>query len=171
MRFLAQKMTALRWLVAVVALVGTLAAVTGLAQAGGRWSGIDPELRVNGDRINIWVEWPTEYTCDIEDMDVLAVVPLLADAELVAESAEKFRCDNGRRVTLQTNTSLVQASVLVSSVSAVVKSDKVFPVRLKVSMNGGEIRTCTGLSNVLVTCVPYDPITTNIPLLNNLLSF
>ncbi len=154
----------------VISALLVVMVAAGVAHGGGRWSGIDPVLRVNGDRINIWVEWPTEHTCDIKDMDVLAVVPLLADAELVAESAERFRCDNGRKITLQTNTSMIQASVLVSSVSAFVKSDKVFPVRLKVSMNGGEIRTCTGLSNVIVTCVPYAPIT-NIPLLNKLLSF
>jgi hypothetical protein len=77
----------LKWVVCGSTLLAMLAVVP-IVQGGGRWRGIDPELKYGGHTINVWVEWPEEYTCAIDGaiaMDIKA-----PGATLVGESTGTF---------------------------------------------------------------------------------
>ncbi len=140
---------------------------------------MDPEVRVNGQKVNVWVEWPTEMTCAVEDIKVQVLVPLLANVQLVSESSEVFPCPDGTTRRLQTHTTILRGLVKTINVSATVESLDAsaqlglsldgglslstsldaevneFPVNMRVYKNYSIIRECTGLSNLAVECLPF----------------
>lgn len=168
----------IKWLAGASAMVLALAVVP-VVYGGGRWSGMDPELRVNGQKVNVWVEWPTDMTCAVEDIKVLVLVPLLVDVQLVSESSELITCPDGTTKSLQTHTTIQRALVKAVNVSATVESldasaqlglsldDDLslstsldaevneFPVNMRVYKNDSLTRECTGLSNLAVECLPF----------------
>ena len=143
----------------------------GVAHGGGRWSGIDPELMVNGEKFNIYIEWPEEDTCLIDGLiDVDVWYPKGTNAELIFESESEFPCDtaDGGFIPTLTKTSLKdgtdqdpnQGGIMVS---AKVNTSVQMPVTVKVYHNttlvdgkptGEPIQVCEGFSDAFVFCAP-----------------
>ena len=51
----------IRWIVALSTMLVLLASTT-VVYGGLRWTGIDPELDINGNQVNVTVFWPAETT-------------------------------------------------------------------------------------------------------------
>lgn len=153
--------------------------VAPVVYGGGRWSGMDPELRVNGEKVNVWVEWPTDMTCEVGNIKVQVLAPLLANVQLVSESSGSFTCPDGTTRRLETHTTIEKALVKAINVSATVESLDLsaqaslsldgglsldtslnaevseFPVNVRVYKNDTPVRDCTGMSNLPVECPPF----------------
>jgi hypothetical protein len=105
---------------------------------GGRWSGTDPIVDVNGQRINVYIEWPTEHNCDVGDINITILLPLLGDSNFVGESSDRFRCPEGGRNTVRTYTQLQQGMVeMVNVIGLLESSDSQLSQNLDLSKDGG----------------------------------
>ena len=43
-------------------------------EAGHKWSGADPILMIEGHQFNVRIEWPEEFDCEIDSIDVVVGV-------------------------------------------------------------------------------------------------
>ena len=151
----------------------------GVVHGGGRWSGIDPEVLVDGEKINVYIEWPQGQSCNIDgDIDVDFWYPKGADAQLVfeSESYDEFPClGSGNSsliedgfITVLTKTNLKEGTESDPNqggimVSAKVNTAETMPVTIKVYRNtelvdgkpvGDPIQVCNGFSDDFVFCEP-----------------
>ncbi|MDP6452575.1 MAG: hypothetical protein QF898_04630 [SAR202 cluster bacterium] len=89
-------------ILALFIVLGAVAAVSG----GGRWSGFDPEVFINNDKFNVYIEWPEEDTCLIDGLvDVNFWYPSnrdssVTEAVLEMESDATFPCDHSSNSSL-----------------------------------------------------------------------
>lgn len=154
MRTRSIRMSNLKWLVGVGFLLLLLFASASQADArGGRWSGIDPEIRVNGQQVNVRVEWPTRYNCTVEETKVRFLVPKDSDHALIAESNDLLQCNDGGFTRLETESRIDEKfDHNMVSVRAKVKASESFPVRVFVYLNGELAAKCGGYSNGEIRC-------------------
>ncbi len=142
-------------LMAALSVIVVVFASASVAYGGLRWAGFDPELMVNGDQVNIYVEWPASYTCDVDDVHVVVSVPRGTDVTLVGESFSNFDC-NGEAFFVESDTQIVtHGKKNAIKVMATVESDERFPVRLQVFENGQLQQLCEGRNNK-VACKPLE---------------
>ena len=87
-------------LMAGLGAVLVMFAAVPVVHGGMSWTGIDPIFNVNGHQFNVWIEWPSQYDCDIEEIEVEVKVPSDFDYEFVSESSEDLGC--GSLVTTET---------------------------------------------------------------------
>ena len=83
------KMGGRKWIIPSVAALLMVLLIVPVAHAGILWSGIDPIFKVKGQTFNVFVEWPSEYTCSIEDpIKVKIRVPEDSSFVFIAESSD-----------------------------------------------------------------------------------
>lgn len=126
-------------------------AIVSVAHAGVLWSGIDPIFKVDGRKFNVWIEWPSEYTCTIiEPIAVNVKVPKDSSYVFISESVDDVgNCGaHQRTVTNVTFQSKLRNEV---KVAATVTSALTFPVMVKVYRDGELMRVYYGTSNESVT--------------------
>ena len=84
-----------RWLAAVTGVLLLMGIIPLSMEAHGqKWSGTDPRLEVNGQQLNVRVEWRRGYACDISGpIDVRIVLPAGSEYTFIGESADRFDCD------------------------------------------------------------------------------
>ena len=159
----------LKWTAGALMFLVMLMAVP-IVQGGGRFSGIDPEVLVNRDKINVYIEWPEHLTCNIHGLiDVNFLYPEDAKVQLTFESHKKFQCDTAPNgfVVAHTKTNLkVWDEDDSFQVSAKVNTSEIIPVNVLVYHNspgldengkpiGTPVQVCEGFSDELVFCDPY----------------
>ncbi len=125
----------------IVALIAMLlAAIPAVASAWVSWDGMDPEIDL-GDRgaMSIYVEWPSEMTCDVgSTIDIKVSVPRNVEASVLHESNQTFLCPDGN-ANIKTNTKVVSKGRDdgKAEITAVAKdADEKFPLNLIVTVNG-----------------------------------
>lgn len=148
----------LRLVIALSSLVVLLASAS-VAYAGARWTGIDPELSVEGHQVNILVAVPPGQWCNIDGpIDFTVGVPELDNAKVVYESEETFK--HGRKsCTVTTNTTLREHNrgdnmIFVGGEVEARRGARSFPVDVVVSVDGVEQTVCTGFANRPIRCAP-----------------
>ena len=97
-----------KWISGFVAVLILMLAVPVVSGHGGRWSGMDPEIRFNGQTLNVVVEWPEHHTCEIDgEIDIKVEVDKKAHVIFIGESSGTFECEGGtEEITLKTMTVL-----------------------------------------------------------------
>jgi hypothetical protein len=126
-------------------------AIVSVAHAGVLWSGIDPVFKVDGRRFNVWIEWPSEYTCTItEPIAVDVKVPRDSSYVFISESADDVGNCGAHQRTM-TNVTFQSKLRNEVKVAATVTSDLTFPVVVKVYREGELVRVYYGASNESVT--------------------
>ena len=78
-------MKKLKLLVGISALM-MLVLSAGVAHGGGRWSGIDPVVMVDGHKMNILVSATNKDWCELESVDVKLILPQGSDYTFMGES-------------------------------------------------------------------------------------
>ena len=159
-----KRIRSLKWMVVPSALMLLVLGV-GVIHGGGRWSGIDPEILINGHTINVWVGWYEDDTCLIEDVFVEFSIPDGTEAVLVAESNDTFGCDNNPSVTLVTQSSIydgekaqivVEANVETSADDGEHAGDhEEFHTMIKIYLDGDLISTCEEPDVWNVCSIPF----------------
>jgi hypothetical protein len=131
-------------MVAAAGMLATMALLPGVASAWITWSGMDPIIDL-GDRgtMSIFVEWPTEMTCDVgSTIDIKVALPKDVKGKVVAESNGSFPCADGSTVKINTVTEVVsrgeddKAKITARAKDATAK----FPLNLVVTVNGDKTR-------------------------------
>lgn len=135
-----------RWIVPSVAALLMALLVVPVAYAGILWSGIDPVFDVKGNRFNVVIEWPSQYTCSIDDpIDVKIRVPDDSSYVFIRESSEDVgNCGSPQRTVTKVKFDADGGEV---KVMARVRSEFDFPVKVKVFLNGELVRDQAGFSN------------------------
>ncbi len=140
-------------LLAIVAVLAVMLASVTAAQAKGRWTGIDPEVEVNGHTLNVWVGWQSPYSCTIEDVRIRFLVPDDSDATLISESSDVLPCADGGSIMLMTQSEIIERFERnVVTVKTEVEASENFAVRVKVFKDGRLATQCGGVSNQVVSC-------------------
>lgn len=144
----------LKWVAGVCSLVAVFAAVPAV-YGGLRWTGIDPEVDVDEDTLNVRVEWPEEYSCSISNPVLIVVtVPNKAEYSPVRESSGSFDC-GPEESEISTHTLVVeQGKADIVHVSAWLRASERFPVRVLVYEDGEREQVCKGASNRFIACRP-----------------
>jgi hypothetical protein len=140
-----------KWMAIVPALLIMLLSVS-VAYGGLRWSGIDPEVTLDGQTLNVTAQWHSDDLCSVgSDVLINIYYPAGVNVGKVAESSAE--CDiDGVIVTLQTFTALYPGDVKKVTVTGLVTSGESMPARLLLDLDGKHIRTCGGQTNSLITC-------------------
>jgi hypothetical protein len=146
----------LKWVACGSTLLAMPAVVPVVSGDGLGWTGIDPILRANGHKMNIWVEWPTGRECDIDGPISMQV---RGKAVLLAESRQAFKCGLHLNTVL-TKTTVEDVKEAKDDKSpnhfqvrgVVVPSSEEFPVRAKVYKNGELAEVCEGVTNQPFNC-------------------
>ena len=127
-----------RWLIrAIVPVLALAALLPSMVSAWMSWSGIDPVLKLStGEKVSIYLEWPTEMTCSIDDddkIDVEVTLPRNVKAKVLFESSDDFGC-----VRLKTDTDVEQGEWRADKlkVETRIKAKKNFPVNVHVTVDG-----------------------------------
>ena len=139
-----------RFMLAAAGLLAVTALLPGIASAWVTWDGMDPGIDL-GDRgtMSIYVEWPTEMTCDVgSTIDIKVALPKDVKGAVVNESNESFRCADGSRVRIKTDTEIVsRGNSRKAEITAVAKDATAkFPLNVVVTVNGDET-TIKGKAN------------------------
>ncbi len=144
----------LKWLFGATTLLLSLFASTSRTDAkGSRLSGIDPEMTVNGQKLNVRVEWSTRHNCTVEETEVRFLVPKDSDHALTTESSELLPCVGGGFALIETQSNIEERyDYDMVSVKAEVKASRGFPVRVLVCLNGELTAECVGYANNEITC-------------------
>ncbi|MCH8108714.1 MAG: hypothetical protein IIB15_01160 [Chloroflexi bacterium] len=125
-----------------------------IVSAGGRWSGINPILAVNGDRINIWLGWPTGKECMVDYAGVFVHVAHGVDVQFISESSEVFICENGYTPTIRTETVYDKGLGNVVRVEAIAYSSEYFETNTEVYLNGKIKSRCRKFTSELMSFAP-----------------
>lgn len=149
----------LKWLVAV-AVVVAMGAFAPIVYGGLKWSGIDPEVDVDGHQVNVTVAVPPGQWCNIDGaIKVEFLVHKKASATLVAESVDT----DGSKCGAHTSSSIkhkkgskLEGKVYVTVV--VEAEDGKFPVEVLVVANGegGDAISCAGQTDKKIKCGPLE---------------
>ena len=141
----------IRWIVALSMMVVLLASTT-VVYGGLRWTGIDPELDINGHKVNVSVFWPQEYTCDVFRYVKFKVQVPAGAVVSFDESEGTFKCDNGFTNTIETETHVVKRGKRnVVKVTGYVGGLSRFPIKVVVQSDD-ERRVCRGTTNRPIRC-------------------
>jgi hypothetical protein len=137
---------------AMLAMLVLLLAVPPIVHGGGRWSGIDPVLSYEGKTVNIWVEWPEEYTCSLSGLITMQVNA--PGATLISESKDTFACADGSSNTIETKTTVINSGKkgYLQVMKVVAKATQTFPVNVLTYVDGSLMQTCSGYSNKSFDC-------------------
>ena len=140
------KMGGRKWIVPSVAALLMVLLIVPVAHAGILWSGIDPIFEVKGHRFNVFIEWPSEYTCSIEDpIQVRIRVPEDSSYVFISESSDDVGdCGSPQRTVTRVKFDDDQNEVRVR---ARVRSEFDFPVKVKVFLDGDLVKSQMGESN------------------------
>ena len=117
-------------------------AIAPVVYGGITWSGIDPIFTVDGHRFNVRIEFPIEYSCDVDGpIDVKVAVPAGAHGKFIMESAGVF----GDCLQV-THTTLVRKDNYVNKIAVGVRvnTDEEFRVRVKVDLDGIWVKSTEG---------------------------
>lgn len=147
--------TRIKWLAPLLMLV-VLFASASVAYGGLRWSGIDPQLEVNGHDIAATVYIPIPEACYIDSViHFRMVLPYGSEWDGdVNESDETYDCDgdgDGDH-TITTYTDVTYADVNRMYVAVKVSSDDRFRIKLQVKMDGRTVSRCRGYSDHWAKC-------------------
>ncbi len=160
-----QRLRSLKWVSATMLSLLLLLVAVPVAYGGGRWRGIDPELKVNGHRVNIVIAVPPGTWCELDKaIEVSVLMPDLDQAFFVAESTGEIvpgrsfqsnpdhtKCGAYTVTTLDEHAGNPDAVY----VSAYIGSDsRRIPVDITVAVDGVEKIVCSGKSNATVQCAP-----------------
>ncbi len=147
-------MRKLKWILPLPIMLLVLSLAVPVTYAGILWRGIDPELRVDGRKVNIWIEWPEPYTCTIDNpIEVEVKIPKGASYSFIGESADVLDgCD--RTMHTRTRVDTYERGSYKLHVKATVNSEEIFPVRVKVYLENELVALYTGESNSPVTGKP-----------------
>lgn len=136
-----------KWMIAASMMLVVLAGVS-VVHGGGRWSGVDPEFTVDESYINVWVEWPEEHTCNLDETIEFEIkYGKKAKVKFVAESKDSFECSDGSTTTIKTNTNLKKDKKLGDNelrLKAKAHGSEIFPVRVLIYQNGELVGSCDG---------------------------
>jgi hypothetical protein len=141
------------------------------AEAGVKWSGMDPDIFIDGVRVSVYTEWPSDMTCNLNNIRFFVLVPLGSEVNY-EESEETFECEDGTQITHRTQTEVIHGLVSAVNVASLVETIDLevslsvlqlqlgigiseFPTRVLVSKNGTLIRQCSGYTNTPVECLPF----------------
>ena len=140
------KVAGRKWIVPSVAALLMVLLLVPVAHAGILWSGIDPIFEVKGHTFNVFIEWPSEYTCSIEDpIDVKIRVPDDSSFVFISESSDDVGdCGSPQRTVTKVKFDDDQDEV---KVKARVNSEFDFPVKVKVFLDGNLEVSQMGESN------------------------
>ncbi len=142
----------IRWIVALSTMLVLLASTT-VVYGGLRWTGIDPELDINGKKVNVTAFWPEEHTCDVDEKIYFSIQVPRGSEVSFEESKGRFKCDEGA-TTIKTHTKIVYKGRRNEvKVTGYVGADGRFPVRILVQ-GEDERRICKGHTNSRVRCRP-----------------
>ncbi|MCI0439865.1 MAG: hypothetical protein L0177_12145 [Chloroflexi bacterium] len=151
-------------LLAVVVLLAS----AGVAQArGARWTGIDPELIVEGHKVNIVVAMPPGEWCKTDGPIAFNVfVPNLDNTYVVAESSGEHKpgkssmsntsrtaCNTVTVTTLGEHDGESDTIYLTSLVESRNEKAK-FPIDITVSVDDTQQALCSGKANAIIHCGP-----------------
>ena len=143
----------IRWIVALSTMLVLLASTT-VVYGGLRWTGIDPELDINGHKVNVSVFWPQEYTCDVFRYVKFRVQVPRGSVVSFDESTGTFDCDNGFTNTIETETYIVyKGKRNAVKVTGYVGGLSNFPIKVVVESDD-EKRVCRGHTNRPIKCRP-----------------
>ena len=141
----------IRWIVALSMMIVLLASTT-VVYGGLRWTGIDPELDINGEKVNVTVFWPKEYTCEVFRYVKFKVQVPAGSVVSFDESTGTFDCDNGFTNTIETETHVVKRGRRnVVKVTGYVGGLSNFPIKVVVQSDD-ERRVCRGTTNRPIKC-------------------
>ena len=144
-------MNRLKWFLGVIIPLLILSMAVPVTYAGVSWTGVDPVFKVNGQQFNVWIEWPSEFTCNVKSPIAVTVrAPRDASVQFVSESEGNFGCG----VITKTSTEIDRNGSNKVHISAQVESDSSFQVNVKVYVNGELVRTYSGASNDTVSGQP-----------------
>jgi hypothetical protein len=144
-----------KWMAIVPALLIMLLSVS-VTYGGLRWSGIDPEVDLDGHTLNVTAQWHSDDLCSVgSDVLINIYVPFGTDVSPVVESSADCTV-NGEAVTLQTDTTLIETDSKKVTVTGLVTSGESMPARLLLDLDGKHIRTCGGQANSLITCGSFN---------------
>jgi hypothetical protein len=140
------KIGRLKWMIGVAAVFVLLLSVPATTEAGRRYSGADPILMLDGHKINISVEWPSDHDCNITGpIKIEAVVPKGMGYEFDSESiASHGGCEQ------QTSTAIVESDDMKDgflALGAMVPGKRRFEVGVKVKVDGHLVREHKGVSD------------------------
>ncbi len=136
------------------------------ASAGVRWSGIDPELLVNGHRVNIIVAVPPGTWCLINGpIEFNVLVPDLDSATLVSESHGEYTPGGSQSASFNTRCGTLTHTTLgehdasenliyVSGLATPRGNTRMFPIDLAVYVDGEQRVTCSGKVGLAIDCAP-----------------
>ncbi len=149
-------MRKLKWILPLPFILLVFSLAVPVTNAGILWRGIDPELRVDGHRVNIWIEWPEPYTCSIDNpIEVEVKVPRDSNYRFIGESADVLDgCD--RTMHTRTSVTTYEKGGNRLHVKASVNADEQFPVRVKVYLDNKLVAVYTGESNSTISGKPIN---------------
>ena len=150
------RVTKLKWLVLLAVLTLAVAVPTAVGAHGARWSGADPVVTIGEHTINVWIEWPSEYTCSIKGKVKFKFKA--AGGSIDAESRDSFECEDGETKTVRTKSKIKKGGHEgVFRVAKVhLKATEKFPVTVDVYVDGELAQVCEGHSNKAFRCDPID---------------
>ena len=132
----------------IIPVFAVFMAAASVVYGGLSWTGLDPEILVDGDSVNIIVYVPADdcNSGEIQRITVRVEVPRGAATSLVSETTG---CSN----QVATETSIINNLKAGIKVSVNVKSANRLQVDVGIIVNGGEEHLCFGdRSNGKVTC-------------------
>lgn len=137
-------MKRMKWFL-IPSIMVILLAIVGPVAAGVKWSGIDPIFELDDHVVNVRIEFPTEYACDIDGrIRVKVTVPTGTDVNFITESGGSI---NGCRVGTRTRFIETDRFTDRFTVKAFVDSEKEFHVKVKVDLDGIWVKRFTGESD------------------------
>lgn len=144
----------LKWVVLFVVLILAVAVPSIVGAHGARWSGADPQVTIGERTVNVWIEWPSEYTCTIKGRVKFKFEA--AGGVLDAESRDSFECDDGDTNTVRTKSKIVKGGQngVFRVARARLNATENFPVTLDVYVDDKLVQVCRGRSNKKFNCDP-----------------
>ena len=148
-----------KWLVGVSAVLVLMAAIPLTSEAHGRrWSGADPAFTVNGQDVNIFVEWENGHACDIRGpVHVKVVMPRGSDYVFLGESEDAFDCDGDGEsdVVVTTDTKVREGRGDNIIVYAKFRGERgtSFNTRVEIRVDGEIEALCEGHVNSKIRCI------------------
>ena len=132
-------------LMVAVSTMLAMFAIAPIVHGGISWTGIDPIFTVDDKKVNIRVEFPSEFDCSLDGpIDVKVYVPKGSDTNFITESTGSFS-----GCTQTTLTSISEKGRLKDGIEVKVRvnSSEEFDVKVKVDLEGTWVREREGDSN------------------------
>ncbi len=137
-------MKRLKWFL-IPSMMVILVAIVGPVAAGVKWSGIDPIFELNGQRVNVRIDYPSEFDCSIDGaIPVRVTIPAGTDVKFFTESTANLSgCDQ------ETITTISESNDITGQfqVRAKVSSEEQFKLKVRVYVSGLPTKNFNGDSN------------------------